>query len=261
MRVGLPNRVQPRRMVATTPGLRRYEDLAARCGFTNIAGVDEAGRGAAAGPLVVAAVILGNGTSIGGLRDSKLLAPTARKTLHQRIVAEAKAVAIVVVAVAEIDRVGVHRADVAAMRRAVVRLPVRADFAITDGFGPQGLPISGLAIWKGDRVCASVAAAGIVAKVTRDRLMAEYDGQYPQYGFAVHKGYLTPEHTNHLDLLGPCAIHRRSFAPVRRALLETAGPAPQSGQSGATLLAQGGPRWVVGRSGVKADAELEDVAQ
>lgn len=238
MTVGLPSRVKSRRVVTTTPDLRRYEDLAARCGFTNIAGVDEAGRGAAAGPLVVAAVILAPGASIRGLRDSKLLTPSTREALHQQIVAQARAVATVVVAVAEIDRAGVHVADVVGMRRAVARLPIRADFAITDGFGPPGLPMSGLAVWKGDRICASVAAAGIVAKVTRDRLMNDCDRQYPQYGLAVHKGYLTPQHMDRLDVLGPCAIHRRSFAPVRRALLDTAGSSAQSEQSGPTSMAQ-----------------------
>lgn len=259
--MGLPNRVQTRRVTAAAPGLRRYEDLATRCGFTNIAGVDEAGRGAGAGPLVVAAVILGEGASIPGLRDSKLLTPTAREELNQRVLAEAKAVAIVVVAVAEIDRVGVYVADVVGMRRAVARLSVHADFAITDGFGPPGLPMSGLAVWKGDRVCASVAAAGIVAKVTRDLLMTSHDRQYPEYGFAVHKGYLTPQHTDRLDALGPCAIHRRSFAPVRRALLETALPAPQSGQSVATLPTQA----VLGGSSVASrqpsTPKVEEVAQ
>lgn len=260
MNVGLPNRVRRRRVVAA-PGLERYEDLASRCGFRDIAGVDEAGRGAAAGPLVVAAVILSPGASIRGLRDSKLLTPKAREGLRERIVAEAKAVAIVVVTVAEIDHVGVHVADVVGMRRAVARLPVHADFAITDGFGPAGLPMSALAVWKGDRVCASVAAAGIVAKVTRDQLMVEYDRPYPQYGFGVHKGYLTAQHAGRLDALGPCAIHRRSFAPVRRALLENAGSAPQSGQSDARPLAMTVLGESSGAVGAAAPPKLEDVAQ
>lgn len=233
-KVRLPGRARPRR-VSAAPGLRRYEELLARCGFRHVAGVDEAGRGAAAGPLVVAAVILGPGAPVDLLRDSKQLTPVARERIHEALVASASVLATVVVDVTEIDRLGVHAADLTAMRRAVARLGRRADFALFDGFGPRGVGIPSLSIWKGDRVCATVAAAGIVAKVTRDRLMRACDEAFPGYDFAAHKGYLTPEHGARLDLHGPCAIHRTSFDPVRRAALGAESGAPRAGQSSASL--------------------------
>lgn len=179
--------------------------------------MDEAGRGAAAGPLVVAAVVLDRGRQIPELNDSKALSAAARERVFDRVAVAARAVSVVVIPAADVDRLGVHVADLAGMRRALARLSTRPQFALIDGFGPAGVAMPSLAVWKGDQVCASVAAAGVMAKVTRDRIMVELDWDYPQYGFAVHKGYLTEKHRSMLALHGPCYEHRRSFEPVRAA--------------------------------------------
>jgi ribonuclease HII len=196
-----------------------YDRSLERCGLAPVAGVDEAGRGACAGPLVVAAVVLplARGREVGELTDSKLLTPAARERVYQRVTAAARAVGVVVVPAAEVDRVGVHRANLEAMRRAVARLEVRPGYVLTDGFPVAGIGSPGLGVWKGDRVSASVAAASVVAKVTRDRLMTELDSRWPGYGFAAHKGYTTEEHQRALELLGPCPEHRRSYVNVSRA--------------------------------------------
>ena len=211
--------LRPRRV-----GLRRpldiysYERALARQGFAPVAGVDEAGRGACAGPLVVAAVVLpvGRRGVVPGLADSKLLTPARRDLAYDAVLAVATSVSVVVVECDEVDRLGVHVADLEAMRRAVQRLDQRPRYALTDGFPVPGLGVPALAVWKGDRVCASVAAASVVAKVTRDRLMVALHHAHPQYDFATHKGYVTPGHLAALDDHGPCVEHRRSFAPVAR---------------------------------------------
>lgn len=197
---------------------RQLEDLIRRAGFSAWAGVDEAGRGAAAGPLVVAAVVLDGQSSIAGLRDSKLTRAPERERLHELICAGAVAVAVVVVSVAEIDDRGVHVANLAGMRRALARIDRPFDFAVADGFCPRGLGVPAIGVWHGDRACSVVAAASIVAKVTRDRIMDEADRTFPAYGLADNKGYLTTSHLERLETLGPCRWHRRSFAPVRRLL-------------------------------------------
>jgi len=211
----VPRRVAPRR--GSSP--YGYDRALQRRGLGPVAGVDEAGRGACAGPLVVAAVVLplAPGREVDELADSKLLTPAARDRVYTRVLDRAVAVAVVVVEAQEVDRAGVHRADLEAMRRAVARLDVRPGFVLTDGFPVAGLGATGLGVWKGDRVSACVAAASVVAKVTRDRLMDGLHDRWPGYGFATHKGYSTAEHMRALERLGPCPEHRRSYANVARA--------------------------------------------
>lgn len=206
----------PRTVIRRDAGLYALEQALQRRGFARVAGADEAGRGACAGPLVAAAVVLAPGRrgEIAGLADSKLLTPLARERVFAAVHAQAVAYRVVVVGPEEIDRRGLHVCNLAAMRRALAGLEVSPDYVLTDGFGVDGLGVPGLAVWKGDRVSACVAAASVMAKVTRDRLMVELDGRFPGYGFAEHKGYATAEHQAALDRLGPCADHRFSYANV-----------------------------------------------
>ncbi len=181
-----------------------------------IAGVDEAGRGPLAGPLAVAAVILNPRRRIRGLDDSKKLTEARREALYAQIVERALAWHVVLVEVDEIDRINIFQATMAGMCRAVAGLAVSAHEAIVDGNQlPKALPCPGRAIVGGDASEPAISAASILAKVTRDRLMCVMDGHYPGYGFASHKGYSTPEHFAALKRLGPCVLHRRSFAPVK----------------------------------------------
>lgn len=207
------------RVIRPGPGIYGYERALARAGFAPVAGADEAGRGACAGPLVAAAVILDDRPSqrIDGLRDSKLLAAAARERLYEQITERAVAWAAVEVSPAQCDALGMHEADLQGLRRALLRLQVSPAFALTDGFPVAGLGCPGLAIWKGDQVAACVAAASIVAKVTRDRIMAGFAEIYPQYGFETHKGYATAVHQQSLNEHGPCAIHRLRYANVQQA--------------------------------------------
>lgn len=197
-----------------------FERALHRQGWSPLVGVDEAGRGAAAGPLVAAAVAIADVRRAWtrDLRDSKLLSHERRVELCELIASRAEAVSVVVVPANEVDEVGLHRSNIAALRRAVARLDVPAGYVLTDGFGVPGLHAPALAVQKGDRVCATIAAASIVAKVTRDALMVELAGQRPGYGFEVHKGYLTTAHRQALAELGPCPEHRRCFEPVRQLL-------------------------------------------
>jgi ribonuclease HII len=216
--VALPFR-PPRVIVRRESGLVAYETALRRVGFPTIAGADEAGRGACAGPLVVAACVLppGRRGEIDGLADSKLLAPAVREQLYAEIVARATTWSIVVLTAAEIDRIGLHVANVAGMRRAFAALSPRPTYALTDGFPVPGLGLPTTAVWKGDAVVACIAAASILAKVTRDRMMVEMHAQFPHYDFDRHKGYVTPEHAEALQEHGPCAEHRASYINVRRA--------------------------------------------
>lgn len=200
-------------------GLYGYERALRRSGLDPIAGVDEAGRGACAGPLVAAAVILPAGQRgvIPGLADSKLLTERARERCYDHVLRRALAWSVVVVPPGECDRLGMHVANIEALRRALARLEVRPAYVLTDGFGVDGLEVPGLAVWKGDRVAACIAAASVLAKVTRDRIMADLDREHPAYDFATHKGYITPTHTDALERHGPCPEHRRCFVNVRRA--------------------------------------------
>lgn len=200
------------------PGLYGYERALNRAGLGPVAGADEAGRGACAGPLVAGAAILSDAKSrqIPNLRDSKLLTPAQRERCYEHIVAKALAWSVVVVEAADCDRMGMHVANVAALRRALHRLDLAPGFVLTDGFGVDGLGVPGLAVWKGDRVAACVAAASIIAKVTRDKIMCELHERYPAYGFDIHKGYCTELHQERLDRYGPSACHRLKWVNVAR---------------------------------------------
>ncbi|MPY79358.1 MAG: ribonuclease HII [Actinophytocola sp.] len=187
-----------------------------RCGLGPVAGVDEAGRGACAGPLVVAACVLrpGDGARFADLTDSKLLTPAARKRIYDQVLARAVSFSVVVIPVDEVDADGVHAANIAGMRRAVARLDRHPGYVLTDGFRVPGLTAPNVPVAKGDRVVACVAAASVLAKVTRDRIMVDLHDEFPMYGFDVHKGYSTGDHTAALSEHGPCEMHRWSYANV-----------------------------------------------
>ena len=187
------------------------EELIA-AGLTPIAGVDEAGRGACAGPLVIAAVILSK--SIPELRDSKELNEKQREKLFPIIYQEAEAISVIQVAPNEIDERGVHAANLDGMRRAVQGLELTPAYVLTDGYAIEGMAIPSLAIWKGDQIANCISAASIIAKVTRDRIMVELGEKYPQYGLAGHKGYITASHTKALQEFGVTEIHRRSYSNI-----------------------------------------------
>jgi len=197
-------------------GLAAYENVLARAGLAPVAGIDEAGRGACAGPLVVAAVVLDKAAikRLPGLADSKLLTPAAREEAYEAVVSRALDWNVTTIPHSEIDALGLHVCNVEGMRRAFAGLRQRPAYVLTDGFPVQGLGAPALAMWKGDRVTASVAAASIVAKVTRDRMMRELDERYPVYGFCRHKGYVTDEHLRALAEHGASPVHRRSFRCV-----------------------------------------------
>jgi ribonuclease HII len=197
-------------------GLTGYERVLARAGLSPVAGIDEAGRGACAGPLVVAAVALDQRrmSGITVLADSKALTAQARETAYQQIIDAALAWHVVIIPADDIDRLGLHVCNVTGMRRALAGLASRPAYVLTDGFPVRGLAVPALAMWKGDQVAACVAAASIVAKVTRDRIMRDLHVTYPRYGFARHKGYSTASHMRALADHGPCPEHRRSFANV-----------------------------------------------
>jgi len=185
-----------------------------------LAGVDEAGRGPIAGPVVAAAVVLRLGDSIPGVNDSKRLTECVREGLFDVICRAAVAVATAAVSAEQVDRTNILRATHLAMRQAVEALTVRPKLVLVDGYGVPGLPWPQVPLIRGDRRSLCVASASIIAKVTRDRIMRELDARYPGYGFAVHKGYPTRGHILRLRELGPCPEHRRSFGPVKRVIAE-----------------------------------------
>jgi ribonuclease HII len=206
-----------------TVDLVRYERTLREQGFAVIAGADEAGRGALAGPLVAAAVVLPEDFATDGIDDSKVLTARQRESAYERIVASA----VYAVAKAEpgvIDRRGLHRSNIHLLRRCVRALDPAPEYALTDGFPVPRMPCPALAIKKGDAVAVSVAAASIVAKVTRDRIMRRMHRRYPDFGFDHNKGYGTPEHLEVLDRLGPTPIHRLSFACVGQPSIPGLGP-------------------------------------
>jgi ribonuclease HII len=211
----------PRTVVRREAGIFALERALQRRGFAAVAGADEAGRGACAGPLVVAAAILpaNRRGEVPELADSKLLTAAARERVYGEVVARAQSYAVVVIPAEEVDRRGIHVCNLAGMRRALAALTTHPDYVLTDGFGVPGLGAPGLAVWKGDRVAACIAAASVVAKVTRDRIMVELDQKYPGYGFADHKGYSTDEHMAALAEQGPCPEHRFSYVNVAGAAL------------------------------------------
>ena len=187
-------------------------------GLVRIAGVDEAGRGPSAGPLVVAAVILKEVTSpnLDRVQDSKALSAKVREELFDAIIEDAIAYSIIEIPPAEIDRVGLHKSNLQGMRRAVLSLSVVPDYVLTDGYEISGLEVPTLAVWKGDQIASSISAASILAKVYRDRIMIQIEQRYPGYGFAKHKGYITAEHTAAIAKLGITDIHRKSFENIKK---------------------------------------------
>ena len=186
----------------------------------HVAGVDEAGRGPLAGPVVVAAVILDPARPIDGLADSKQLTAKRREVLYALIVERAQAHAVVRVEAAEIDRVNILQATLLGMARALQALRIAPALALIDGNRlPKSLPCPAQAIVRGDATEPAISAASILAKVTRDRILVDYESRWPGYGFAQHKGYPAPAHLEALQRLGPCPEHRRSFAPVREVCL------------------------------------------
>ncbi len=191
-----------------------YEYAARDEGARFVAGVDEAGRGPLAGPVVTAAVILPFGLMLPGLNDSKKVSPKKRELLYDQIFEKALAVRYAVVDAATIDRVNIYQATMNGMYESILGLEPKPDKVLIDAVELKQLPMPSLSIIKGDAKSASIAAASIVAKVTRDRMMLKYDEEYPQYGFAQHKGYGTAQHIEALRKYGPCPIHRRSFEPV-----------------------------------------------
>ena len=214
---------RPPRLVVRRDGpLGGYESALARAGFEYVAGADEAGRGACAGPLVVAACILppGRRGRIDGLDDSKVLTAATRESLYRQVVRRALAYSVVIIPAAEIDAYGLHVANLAGMRRALGTLRPAAQYALTDGFAVSGLGMPSTAVWKGDATIACIAAASILAKVTRDAIMTDLHDEWPQYDFARHKGYITPTHARALTSHGPCPQHRRRYVNVRRSVQE-----------------------------------------
>ena len=201
----------------------KHENALRKTGLERIAGIDEAGRGPLAGPVVAAAVILPNGFRQALVDDSKKLTPEEREEAFAEITARQDVCwAVAVVEHEEIDRYNILRATHEAMRRAVLALATQAEHALIDGLPVWPFPIPHTAIVKGDGQCKCIAAASIVAKVTRDRIMIRLDAEYPSYGFAQHKGYATELHLERLKAHGPCPIHRRTFLPVAQGLLDFA---------------------------------------
>jgi ribonuclease HII len=192
------------------------ESLLIEAGITPVAGVDEAGRGACAGPLVIASVVLADpfAPELAKVRDSKDVSEAEREKLFDLVTSAALSVSVIIVPAAEVDSRGVHAANLDGMRRAVQGLSVTPSYVLTDGYAIEGLAIPNVAVWKGDQVVTCISAASIIAKVTRDRIMRDLDTIFPNYGFAKHKGYITKVHTEALQEHGPCIEHRRSFANI-----------------------------------------------
>ncbi len=196
-------------------GLYKYERELSQAGCRYVAGVDEAGRGPLAGPLVVAAVILQENHFLLGLNDSKQVSAARREQLFEQIGKEAIAVKIQIIPVEVIDSLNIYQATVQGMKDALLSLSVQPEHALIDAVPLTDFPFSTISLVHGDSISASIAAASIMAKVTRDRIMQELEQEYPGYGFARHKGYGTKEHMDALLAKGPTAQHRRSFEPVK----------------------------------------------
>ena len=192
-----------------------FEKMYSRRGYHRIAGVDEVGRGPLAGPVIAAAVILPRDGIKEKLFDSKRISAKKREHLYKTILAEAQGVGIGIIAHEEIDRINILQATLKAMTLAIEHLPIPPDFILIDGAQGLSLPIPQKPIRKGDQICNSIAAASIIAKVTRDRLMLECHQKYPQYNFAGHKGYGTKEHRRAIERFGVCELHRKTFRGVK----------------------------------------------
>ena len=195
------------------PATRTLENSLRRVGFVHVAGVDEVGRGCLAGPVVAAAVLLHPDRHIPGVCDSKLVPPVTRERLYEQIVRGAVAWAVAAADPAEIDRINIHQASLRAMQRAVLSLVPLPDIVLVDAFRVPELPMAQRGVLHGDRRCSAIAAASIVAKVTRDRQMLELHGRDPRYGFDRHKGYATADHLEAVARFGYSDVHRRSFRP------------------------------------------------
>jgi ribonuclease HII len=194
----------------------KIESTLIASGIKQIAGVDEAGRGPCAGPLVVAAVVLKDpfAPELSEVRDSKELSEALREKLFDVVIEQALSYSIIEISVEEIDSFGLHKSNLEGMRRAINSLEVVPEYVLTDGYVIEGLAIPNLAVWKGDQVAVSISAASILAKVYRDRELVKLDARYPGYGLAKHKGYITAAHTKALGELGVTEIHRKSFANI-----------------------------------------------
>jgi ribonuclease HII len=197
---------------------QEFERVARLCGYRRIAGIDEAGRGPLAGPVVAAAVILPSRCRLLGINDSKQLPAKDREEAYTAILEQAVGVGVGSADVGEIDQLNILEATRLAMRRAVDQLDPPPDYLLIDAVVLLGFKVPTKPIIKGDSLSASIAAASIIAKVTRDRLMARYHEIFPEYGFLSHKGYGTAEHLERLARHGPCSIHRRTFAPVQEVM-------------------------------------------
>jgi ribonuclease HII len=195
------------------PATRTLENSLRRVGFVHVAGVDEVGRGCLAGPVVAAAVLLHPDRHIPGVCDSKLVRSVTRERLYEQIVRGAVAWAVAAADPAEIDRINIHQASLRAMQRAVLSLVPLPDIVLVDAFRVPELPMAQRGVLHGDRRCSAIAAASIVAKVTRDRQMLELHGRDPRYGFDRHKGYATADHLEAVARFGYSDVHRRSFRP------------------------------------------------
>jgi ribonuclease HII len=193
--------------------MRTLENALRRVGFMHVGGVDEVGRGCLAGPVVAAAVVLHPDRHVPGVCDSKLVPAAERERLYERILASAVAWGVAAADPSEIDRINIHQASLRAMQRAVLSLVPLPDIVLVDAFRIPDLPMAQRGVPHGDRRCSAIAAASIVAKVTRDRQMLELHGKDPRYGFDRHKGYATADHLDAVARFGYSDIHRRSFRP------------------------------------------------
>ena len=195
------------------PAMRTLENALRRVGFAHVAGVDEVGRGCLAGPVVAAAVVLDPDRHIPGVCDSKLVPAPERERLYDVILGRAAAWAVASADPVEIDRINIHQASLRAMQRAVLALMPLPDIVLVDAFRVPDLPMAQRGVLHGDRRCSAIAAASIVAKVTRDREMLALHGRDPRYGFDRHKGYATADHLDAVSRFGYSDVHRRSFRP------------------------------------------------
>jgi ribonuclease HII len=251
----------PRAIVRRSTESWALQSALERHGLGPVVGVDEAGRGACAGPLAVAACILrpGDGRRFEGLTDSKLLTPEERERFFVLIKRRAVDWRVVLVEPPEVDRRGVHAANIDGMRRAVARLDARPGYVLTDGFPVSGFGVPALAVPKGDLAAACVAAASVIAKVTRDHLMGELHEKHPEYGFDLHKGYCTPTHGAALATHGPCPDHRFSFVNVAAAARGRSpdGPGPGVRHNGGVTVDEASAESGEADELVELDAELD----
>src|SRR5437667_9748774 len=213
--------------MARIPAMRTLENALRRVGFVYVAGVDEVGRGCLAGPVVAAAVVLHPNRHIAGVSDSKLVPAVERERLYQQIVRHAVGWAVAAADPTEIDRLNIHQASLRAMQRAVLDIAPLPDIVLVDAFRVPDLPMAQRGVLHGDRRCSAIAAASIIAKVTRDRQMLELHGRDPRYGFDRHKGYATADHLDAVARFGYSNVHRRSFRPPT--LFDTIDSRPATG--------------------------------